>query len=264
MKHEQFEEFVRWFGAYIQPFYSLSGDEFLNNNLQLKECHTHRVCGITRKLSEALGLNAEQTRTAETIALFHDVGRFEQFKRYRTYKDATSKDHAEMGLGILREARILESLDKQERAWIERAIEYHNKKALPEGLDEATAMFSKMIRDTDKVDIFKLSLESFYAYQRNPCTFRLEIEYPDEPCCTPEIVEAVKKGTLIDYRCLRTMNDVKLLQLGWAYDIYFDATLKLIMEAGYFQEIAGLLPEDSEAQAAAKAVLQYVRGRIEK
>lgn len=262
MKQEQFERFVQWFGGYIQPFYSLDGDEFLNNNLHLKECHTHRVCGVTRKLAAALNLDAGQTRTAEAIALFHDVGRFEQFKRYRTYKDATSEDHAEMGLAILREARILEPLETQERLWIERAIEYHNKKALPDGLDETTALFSKMIRDTDKVDIFKLSIESFLAYQQNPCTFRLEIEFPDEPCCSPAIVEAVRAGVMVDYRCLRTMNDVKLLQLGWAHDIYFDATLREIQELGYLRQIAASLPEDKDVQVAASAVMRYVHGRI--
>lgn len=262
MKQEQFEQFVQWFGGYIQPFYSLDGDEFLNNNLHLKECHTHRVCGVTRKLAASLKLDAGQTLIAETIALFHDVGRFEQFKRYRTYKDATSDDHAVMGLAILRQERILEPLEAHERKWIEQAIEHHNKKSLPDGLDEPTALFSKMIRDTDKVDIFKLSIESFLAYQQNPCTFRLEIEFPDEPCCSPAIVEAVRTGTLVDYRCLRTLNDAKLLQLGWAYDIYFDAALREIWKLGYLQQIAASLPEDSGVQAAAEAVMRYVKRRI--
>jgi putative nucleotidyltransferase with HDIG domain len=264
MKQEQFEQYVQWFGGFIQQYYSLDGDEYLNNNLHLKECHTHRVCGLTQKLAAALKLDAEQTRIAETIALFHDVGRFEQFKIYRTYKDATSEDHASMGLAILRRERLLEPLDKQERHWIERAIEYHNKKSLPDGLDEPTALFSKMIRDTDKVDIFKLSVESFQSYHQNPCTFQLEIEFPDEPCCSPEIVKALQTGTLIDYRCLRTMNDVKLLQLGWAYDIYFDATLLEISKLGYFQQIIAMLPDNKDVQNAAAAAMRYVQRRIGK
>jgi putative nucleotidyltransferase with HDIG domain len=262
MKQEQFEHYVRWFGGFIQQYYSLEGDEYLNNNLHLKECHTHRVCGLTRKLAAALKLDAMQTRTAETIALFHDIGRFEQFQRYRTYKDSTSEDHAEMGLAILRQERILEPLENEERHWIERAIEYHNKKSMPDGLDESTALFSKMIRDTDKVDIYKLSVENFQLYYQNPCTFRLEIEFPDEPCCSPEILQALAKGELVDYRCLRTMNDVKLLQLGWVYDIYFDATLREIFEAGYLRQIIAMLPEDKDIQAAAAAVMRYVCGRI--
>ncbi len=262
MKQEQFECYVQWFGGFIQQYYSLDGDEFLNNNLHLKECHTHRVCGLTRKLAAALKLDAESTRTAETIALFHDIGRFPQFKRYRTYKDTTSEDHAAMGLAILREERILEPLEKDEQHWIERAIDYHNKKSLPGGLDETTALFSKMIRDTDKVDIYKISVENFQLYYQNPCTFRLEIEFPDEPCCSPEILEAIAKGELVDYRCLRTMNDVKLLQLGWAYDIYFDAMLREIFDAGYFQQILLMLPDEENIQSAAAAVMRYVHSRI--
>jgi hypothetical protein len=264
MKSEQFEQLVRWFGGYIQPFFSRDGDEFLNENLRLKECHTHRVCEETRLLAAALKLDENDTRIAETIALLHDVGRFEQFKKYRTYKDPTSEDHATIALRVLQQERVLEGLEAQERGWIERAVEYHNKKSLPGGLDEKTALFAKLIRDADKIDIHYLVIENLRLYYENPCTFQLEIEFPDEPYCSREILEAVEQGRLIGYEALRTMNDFILLQIGWVYDIYFDASLRRIVERRFLEQLISRLPEMDEICRATNAVMKYVQNRLAK
>jgi hypothetical protein len=264
MKSEQFEQLVRWFGDYIRPFYSRDGDEFLNENLRLKECHTHRVCEEMRLLAAALKLDANDARIAETTALLHDVGRFEQFKKYRTYKDPTSEDHATIALRVLRQERVLEELSAQERDWIERAVEYHNKKTLPEGLDEKTALFAKVIRDADKIDIYYLAIENLRRYYENPCTFQLEVEFPSGPECSREVLEAVEQGRLIGYEALRTMNDFILLQVGWVYDIYFDASLRRIVERRFLEQLIGRLPETDEIRRATGAVMKYVQNRLTK
>lgn len=262
MKSEQFEKLVQWFGDYVQRFYSRTGDEYLNNNLHLKETHTHRVCGETRLLADALKLNDNDTRIAETIALLHDIGRFEQFQKYRTYKDTTSEDHSAIGLRVMKEERVLEDYDPQERIWIERAVEYHNKKALPQGLDEKTELFSKIIRDADKIDIYFLIAKNLEMYFANPCTFKLEIEFPDEPKCSPQILEAVEKGQLIDYALLRTLSDAILLQIGWVYDMYFDATVRRVVEKEYLKQFINWLPDTDEVKRAISAVMRYVQKRL--
>ncbi len=264
MKSEQFEQLVRWFGEYIQPFYSRDGDEFLNENLRLKECHTHRVCEEMRLLTAVLKLDENDARVAEAIALLHDVGRFEQFKKYRTYKDPTSEDHATIALRVLRQERVLEGLEAQERGWIERAVEYHNKKSLSEGLDEKTAMFAKLIRDTDKIDIYYLVIENLRLYDESPCTFQLEVEFPGGPGCSREILAAVEQGRLVDYHALRTMNDFILLQIGWVYDIYFDASLRRIVKRRFLEQLIRRLPETNELRRATGAVIKYVQQRLAK
>lgn len=264
MTSEQFEQLVQWFGQYVQTFYSKDGDEYLNNNLQLKEMHTHRVCGETRNIAESLALNDNDTRIAETIALLHDVGRFEQFKKYRTYKDTTSEDHAAIALRVIKQERILEDFVQDERILIERAVEYHNKRSLPEGLDERTALFSKIIRDADKIDIYFLIIRNLRSYYANPCTFQLEIEFPDEPRCSLQILEAVEQGRLIDYSMLRTLSDAILLQVGWVYDMYFDATLQRVVEKGYLQQFISWLPKTDDVKRATHVVMRYVEKRLRK
>jgi hypothetical protein len=262
MTTEQFEQLVRWFGNYVQGFYSQAGDEYLNNNLRLKETHTHRVCGEARLLAEAMKLDANDTRIAETIALLHDVGRFEQFKKYRTYKDTTSEDHAGIALRVMSEEKVLEEFEPVERVLIEKAVEYHNKKNLPAGLDSSTELFSKIIRDADKIDIYFLITKNLEQYFTNPCTFKLEMEFPDDPKCSPQILEAVEKGSLIDYSMLRTLYDAILLQVGWVYDMYFDATIRRVVERGDIEKFIQWLPKDNDIQRAVNTVRHYVEKRL--
>jgi putative nucleotidyltransferase with HDIG domain len=263
MEQQQLDGLVEWFGGYIQQFYSPNGDEFLNSNLQLKQCHTRRVCGCARMLAGELGLDENDARLAETVALLHDIGRFEQFARYRTYKDADSENHSVIGLRVIRENRLLDALSANERQIIETAVEHHNAMRIPQGLDDKTLLQAQIIRDADKLDIFELSTENFRKYHNDPAGFKLEIEFPDEPYCSAGLLESLMRGELVDYRFLRTMNDVMLLEIGWVYDIYFAATLRQVAENRYVERLAEHLPETKDVQRAVKYVLRYMRRRIE-
>lgn len=260
MQKQQLESLKNWFTQYVAGFYS-SSDDFLNSNIQLKECHTHRVCKEMRELAAALSMNECDSLVAETIALLHDVGRFPQFKKYRTYKDQISEDHCLLALKVLSEQEVLAGVD-DDRAVIEKAIEFHGAKEIP-AMDERAAHFTKMIRDADKIDIFELLVENYRLLADDPDNFPWEVEYPDTPECGPVIINAIINQELIDYRQLRTVNDAKLLQLGWVYDVYFDYSLKQIHDRGYLQAIIDLLPETNEVRQATQCVLGYTQKRIQ-
>jgi len=260
MKQEQLETFKQWFTEYVRTFYT-ADDDFLNQNINLKECHTHRVCKAMRDLARALKMNKEDALLAETIALFHDVGRFPQFKQYRTYKDTISENHCLLALKVLDEHQVLADLANDERAVIEKAIEFHGALKLP-ALNERTRHFTKMIRDADKLDIFGLLVENYRILAEEPEKFKWELEFPDTPECNPEIIHALLSDQLISYEKLKTVNDAKLLQLGWVFDIYFDHTLKQIHDRGYLQTIINLLPKTDEIRQVTEHILAYVQNRI--
>ena len=73
-------------------------------------------------------MNGKDLRLAEAIALFHDVGRFEQYARYHTFVDRRSADHAWLGVEILRKEG---ELDGSTRDLILRTVSYHNRMDLP-------------------------------------------------------------------------------------------------------------------------------------
>ena len=260
MNQQQLESFKQWFTGYVRLFYT-ADDDFLNHNIKLKECHTYRVCKAMRDLAGALKMNDEDVLLAETIALFHDVGRFPQFKQYRTYKDQISENHCLMALTVLRENNVLVNLPADERAVIEKAIEFHGAKKLP-GMDERTLHFAKMIRDADKLDIFELLVENYRILAYEPEKFKWELEFPDTPQCNKKIIDALLSNQLIGYDMIKTINDAKLLQLGWVYDVYFDYTLKQIHDRGYLHAIIDLLPETESVKQVTGHVLDYTKSRI--
>jgi len=264
MEQRQLEELKKWFYGYVKSFYG--NDAYVNANLKRKEDHTRRVCGEMRYLANELGLDESESNLAEAIALLHDVGRFSQFVKYRTYNDAKSTNHSLLALDELKKAKVLESLDAREREIVEKAILWHGEKELPADLDPELLRYAKMIRDADKVDIF-YSVTNFYVdYAKNPDKVRLiEIEVEDRPGeYTQAIVEQILNGENIDYRDLNTWNDMKLLQLAWVYDINFVPMLRRIKQRRYVETILEYLPRDEQMSQVREKITRYIEERIAK
>lgn len=260
MQDAQLNTLKEWFTEFVRGFYT-ADDDYLNANIHLKECHTHRVCNEMRQLAAELGMDDSDKRIAEAVALLHDVGRFPQFQKYRTYKDATSVNHCLLALNVLAEYKTLADLPGDEQTIIETSIEFHGVKDLPP-LDERTLNFAQLIRDADKIDIFDLLVKNYRLLADDPDNFMWEVEYPDTPECNPHIIEALLNRELIHYEQIKTINDAKLLQLGWVYDIYFDCSLKQIHNRGYLRAIIDLLPKTDEVKRVAESVLLFVEERL--
>lgn len=105
------------------------------------------------KLTEALALDKNSCFIARTIALFHDIGRFEQFIKYQTYNDAISENHAELSVKVLETEKILDMLSVWEKDLIVKVIKYNNKHKIPLDESDRCLMFAKLVRDADKIDI---------------------------------------------------------------------------------------------------------------
>jgi hypothetical protein len=261
VEQEQLKKFREWFDDYAAGFYG--EDESINANLKLKEEHSRRVCEEMRYLAEELGLTENQKRIANAIALLHDVGRFEQFVKYRTYNDSRSVNHCLLGVEVLCREKVLEQVDGREKDLIEKAIEYHGLIELPSGLDGEELLFSRLIRDADKLDVFYVVTEYYQQYRDNPKEFMLEMEFPDEPTYSNAVVERIVCGRLIDYGKLRTVNDMKLCQLGWVYDVNFTVTLRRIKQRGFLEKIFDFLPESRDINKVRGKIFEYVDSRIE-
>ena len=260
MQEEQLVAFKTWFVNYVTGLYG--EDEYINANLKLKDDHTHRVCREIAYLAGRLGLGENDCLIAQTIALFHDVARFEQFIKYGTYNDSRSIYHCTLALDILHKNGVLDELDEREKKVIETAIELHGVKRLRYDLDEDIALFAKLIRDADKIDIYHVVIDGYKKYMANPDRFNLEVEFPDEPHYSPHVVKAILKGHLINHSELRTLNDMKLMQLGWVFDVNFPVTLARIRERQFLEQIFAMLPRNEEIIKAGKRVFNYVNDRL--
>jgi len=260
MERDQVERLRVWFDEYASRFFG--DDEYVNAHLRLKQEHTTRTCAEIGLLAEQLELDANQKRIAEVVALLHDVGRFPQFAEYRTYNDPRSVDHCQLGVAVLREEGVLGALPCEERQWVETAVACHGRKLIPSDVTGAALLFTKLIRDADKIDIFRVVLNNYRGYREHPDTFLLEIELPDEPGYSPEVLGAVLNQELVDSRRLRTLNDMKLCQIGWVYDVNFTASLQRIRELGFVAEIFGFLPQTPDIAQAREMIGTYIDARL--
>jgi len=256
MQKRDLVQFKEWFDGYAGSFFG--DDVHVNANLQLKKTHTEYVCREMDSLVEELGLCENDRLIAGATALFHDVGRFEQFVEYGTYTDAKSVNHSCLGVKILQEKGILDGLDADEKEIILSAVRLHGEKQLGLDLDEKVEFFAKLIRDADKLDVFRVILDVTRMYMEDPEGFKIGIDLSVEPVCSPEVVQAVIDGELIDYKAVRTLDDMRLMQLGWVYDVNFKATFKRIKERGCLVQISELLVKTPETEKAIAAVLKYV------
>ena len=179
-----------------------------DEKIKLKIEHTYRVAGLCQRIAESLGLSEPDVDIAWLLGMLHDIGRFEQIRRFGTFNDAQSVDHAEFGADLLFKEGLIRKFaegyyeecelarsgnEEAGQAYsrqkdcqkdckedcdegklnseqvkcnegklaglLELAIRQHNKYRVKEGLTDKELMFCNILRDADKVDIFKVNAE---------------------------------------------------------------------------------------------------------
>ena len=179
-----------------------------DEKIKLKIEHTYRVAGLCQRIAESLGLSEPDVDIAWLLGMLHDIGRFEQIRRFGTFNDAQSVDHAEFGADLLFKEGLIRKFaegyyeecelarsgnEEAGQAYsrqkdcqkdckedcdegklnseqvkcnegklaglLELAIRQHNKYRVKEGLTDKELMFCNILRDADKVDIFKVNAD---------------------------------------------------------------------------------------------------------
>jgi hypothetical protein len=248
-----------WFAAFVREY--TSGDVDVRRNLLLKESHTRRVCREALAISKALGLSAPDLRIVEATVLLHDVGRFEQYARYRTFADSRSENHAKLTLKILRQRRVLERFDPRTREIIRRAILYHNLPSVPPVREARIRLFARILRDADKLDIWRVVINYYYAPEGRK-NHAISVGLPDTPDITPLVYEDLLAGRIVDSKHMRNLNDFKLLQLGWTLDVNFVPTLQAVRRRKYLEKIRGVLPATAQVDEVCRIVRQHMERKI--
>jgi len=243
----------QWFDTYTSGF--CTGYERIDSALCLKVRHTKNVAIEILDIANSLELSAGDCYLAEILALLHDIGRFEQFLRYHTYSDIKSQDHAALGIEIIDKTGVLKSLDATEQALIRAVIGQHNRAVLPDTAESRTLFFLKLLRDADKIDILRVVIGHYSGRDTNEA---IPIGIPDVPAVSDAVLENVAAGRTVRFEDVRTLNDFKLLQVGWVYDLNFPRTYEIIRHRNYLDKIAAVLPRTDRvlhALAAARRSL---------
>ena len=105
MDEEQLFFCHKWFEDYTSSVHC--PDAETEKNIILKLMHTYRVYENIEIVARSLGINGEDLALAKALALFHDVGRFEQLRDFCSYNDSITADHAKLGLKVINRSGVL-------------------------------------------------------------------------------------------------------------------------------------------------------------
>ena len=220
----------RAFAAYVSAY------DPDNERIALKVTHTYRVAALAERIANGIGLGAADVDLAWLVGLLHDIGRFEQVRRFDTFRDADSVSHAALGVSVLfDEGRIRDFLDEdpQVDGLVRQAVALHSGYRLPEGLDGRTRMFCDILRDADKVDIIRTVSAS------TPQT----ILGCDERGLARSRVSAAARRAFAERRCMLRAErtgpaDILVGFACFAFELAYPESRRAMREQGY---LAGLL-----------------------
>ncbi len=251
-----------WLTHYCWSFAADAGNEALSN-YRLKETHSYAVCDTALLIAKELALDVRERLLAGVVGVLHDVGRFPQYRDFRTFRDSLSKNHAVLGAKVLLEDGVLRDLPAEDRNVIIRAVTLHNVFRLPEGLDSRTLLHSRIIRDADKFDIWRIFI-GLLALPASDRPTAAGLDLLETKDYSAEVLPALKERRLVRLGQLRTLNDFKLLQLAWIYDLNFLPSLHLVRDQRIIDRLSATLPATPGIERAVDSVRRYVDEQIDR
>lgn len=249
------------FRAYLEPY------DAQNPRIALKAAHTYRVADLCDQIARASGFTDAGVDLAWLCGLLHDIGRFEQLRRWDTFKDSASARHAQISVDVLFEgaAHVCDSAfarvpvtdaavlarDDAFRAHaqaagcleafvdsatsspaacqiIRAAVGHHSDFQLPDSLDPRTRAFCDLVRDADKIDILRVS-----------CTDTVETVVgatEDELLAgsiSPAAEDAFFEHHTVRYSAQSSAVDHVVGLACFAYELAYPASLQIMVDQGY-------------------------------
>ena len=234
-----------------------------DSKVNLKIIHTDHVAEMCDAISNSLHLTSEDRDTAWLCGMLHDIGRFEQLRRYGTFFDKRSVNHAALSAdllfhdGLIR--RFVEDMSKD--ALVEKAIRLHNVFLLPENLTDQELLFCNILRDADKIDIIRVNRET----PMSEIYDLPEKEFYTTPI-SGKVYEAALQGINVNREYSRTAVDYLIGHICFVYGLVFPESFRQVSEQGYLDQMLQFQsrnPETAERfQTIRTAVQAYVSNRI--
>lgn len=206
--------------------------DITDGKIALKVNHILRVSEISKCLATELSLPEEDIKLAEIIGLLHDIGRFEQIRVYNTFYDKKSVNHGEYGVKVLFEDGLIKKFGIDEKYYkiIRLAILNHNKAKIEDGLNKRELIHAKIIRDSDKLDIYNVlvtdTIQNIY-----------ECETLENEEFSEEIIREFKEDRVINYKNIQTNADLWIAHIAYVFDVNFKESYAILKEKNYINRI---------------------------
>lgn len=218
----------------IKKNFKIHAEKYDMNDIAIirKFYHSYRVMDFCMLLAKYNNFNDDDTNIAILVGLLHDYSRFEQWTNYKTYSDIKSIDHGNLATErLFKDREILnycENIEYYDEIYD--AIKYHNKYSYPEYLSEHNKLLCKIIRDADKLDIFRVMEEDDFK--------NIFIGMYNKDTLDYEEISQNVYNNLINNKCVlikdrKTQIDCWGCIIGFIFDLNFKTSLEYIKEKNY-------------------------------
>lgn len=251
-----------------------------DEKIKLKIDHTYRVAGLCQRIAESLGLSEPDVDIAWLLGMLHDIGRFEQIRRFGTFNDAQSVDHAEFGADLLfkeglirkfaegyyKECELAEPENQEDdqiiknnehhnkdTGLLEMEIRQHNKYRVKEDLTERQRMFCDILRDADKVDIFKVNADIPMEIIYDVTTEELK-----NGIITKEVLESFYKKETVLKSVRRSAVDHIVGHISLLFELVYKESYRQAKEQGYVYKLLDFKSDVPEVNAEFDDMRKYV------
>lgn len=251
-----------------------------DEKIKLKIDHTYRVAGLCQRIAESLGLSEPDVDIAWLLGMLHDIGRFEQIRCFGTFNDVQSVDHAEFGADLLfkeglirkfaegyyEECELARSGNEEaeqiiknnehhnkDTGLLEMAIRQHNKYRVKEDLTERQRMFCDILRDADKVDIFKVNADIPMEIIYDVTTEEL-----NNGIITKEVLESFYKKETVLKSVRRSAVDHIVGHISLLFELVYKESYRQAKEQGYVYKLLDFKSDVPEVNAEFGDMRKYV------
>lgn len=263
-----------------------------NPKIKLKIDHTYRVANLCEQIAQSLELSAAEVDLAWLSGMLHDVGRFEQLRRYNTFSDAQSIDHARFAVEMLYDEGLIADyvpeistteLVTDARTWrsmggadesptaqsedmplsdilqtLRIAIGEHSAYRIQKGLDERTRMFCQILRDADKVDIFRVicdtPMEEVYGFQTKDIL---------RSAITPEVMQAFYEHHAVLRKLKKCPADYIVAHGSLTFELVYPESLRIAKEQGYLKQMMSFQSENPDTAEIFEDLRKDLNGYLE-
>lgn len=263
-----------------------------NPKIKLKIDHTYRVADLCEQIAQSLELSAAEVDLAWLSGMLHDIGRFEQLRRYNTFSDAQSIDHARFAVELLYDEGLIADyvpeisttkLVADARTWrsmggvnesptaqsedmplsdilqtLRIAIGEHSAYRIQKELDERTRMFCQILRDADKVDIFRVicdtPMEEVYGFQTKDIL---------RSAITPEVMQAFYEHHAVLRKLKKCPADYIVAHGSLTFELVYPESLRIAKEQGYLKQMMSFQSENPDTAEIFEDLRKDLNGYLE-
>ena len=191
-----------------------------NTNLLRKLIHTYQVADVCFSIATRFNLSEEDRNFCYLLGLFHDLGRFEQWKIYETFNDVKSVDHGDLSADIISEIPASDMfISEDKKKILIEAIKYHTKKY--NGDNQDVIFYNSIINNADS-----------YSNVTTCANGTKQIEASEEGY-TKEIYDAFVNRELMRFYSPNTKLDRCLILTACVYYVKFEFLRKEIIDKNY-------------------------------